>query len=61
MQTTDTAQVIRVIAETQPNKRYDIERRLRERISATITDQGIMVPAVPGTPAVAPESTGPTG
>ncbi len=46
-QTTDTAQVIRVIAETQPNQRYDIERRLRERIAATITEQGIKVPVVP--------------
>jgi moderate conductance mechanosensitive channel len=54
MQTTDTAQVIRVVAETQPNQRFEIERMLRERILATITEKGIRVPPVaiaqPGTP-----------
>ena len=46
-QTTDTAQVIRVVAETQPAQRYQIERRLRERISAAVTRSGIRVPPVP--------------
>ncbi len=54
-QTTDAAQVIRVVAETRPNQRYDIERRLRERISATISERGIKVPAVPVAPAPHPE------
>jgi moderate conductance mechanosensitive channel len=45
-QTTDTAQVIRVVAETQPSQRFEIERLLRERILAAITEQGIRVPPV---------------
>ena len=44
METTDIAQVIRVIAETQPSKRTVVERLLRERITATIADKGIRVP-----------------
>jgi small-conductance mechanosensitive channel len=44
METTDYAQVIRVIAETQPSKRAVIERLLRERITTTIAESGIRVP-----------------
>jgi small conductance mechanosensitive channel len=53
-QLTDVAQVIRVVAETQPNHRMDVERRLRERIAARAAEAGIRVPpvAAPG-----PEST----
>lgn len=46
IQTTDTAQVVRVIAETQPSQRYEIERQLRERISAAITEHGLRVPPI---------------
>jgi moderate conductance mechanosensitive channel len=49
MQTTDVAQVIRVFAETQPSRRADIERALRERITTTIAEKGIRVPPVPAT------------
>ena len=49
-QTTDTAQVIRVVAETQPNQRFEVERALRERVSALITEKGIRVPPVSATP-----------
>jgi small-conductance mechanosensitive channel len=45
-QTTDTAQVIRVVAETQPTQRFEIERVLRERIASTIAETGIKVPPV---------------
>lgn len=55
-QTTDTAQVIRVIAETQPTQRLKIERLLRERITATIAESGIRVPPVP---AAAPPASAP--
>ena len=55
MQTTDTAQVIRVVAETQPAQRNEIERALRERISAVITERGIRVPPVGSVPAPQPE------
>ncbi len=43
-QTTDAAQVIRVVAETQPNQRYKLERLLRERINARIVEKGLRVP-----------------
>ncbi len=49
MQTTDVAQVIRVIAETQPSKRAEVERLLRERITTTIAEKGIRVPPLPAT------------
>ena len=49
-QLTDIAEVIRVVAETQPNHRLDIERMLRARISACITENGIEVPPVAGVP-----------
>jgi moderate conductance mechanosensitive channel len=56
-QVTETAQVIRVAAETEPSRRWEIERELRERITSRITERGIRVPPlVP--PPVAP---GPTG
>ena len=43
-QTTDAAQVIPVVAETQPNQRYKLERLLRERINARIVEKGLRVP-----------------
>lgn len=53
-QLTDIAQVIRVVAETQPNHRMDVERRLRERMAARMAEAGIKVPPVV---APRPEST----
>ena len=53
-QLTDVAQVIRVVAETAPNHRIDIERELRGRMAQRVAERGIRVPpvtAVPG-PAV---------
>ena len=47
VQVTDAAQVIRVAAETEPSRRWEIERELRERISARIAERGIRVPPVP--------------
>ena len=54
-QLTDTAQVIRAVAETLPNHRLDVERTLRARASAAITESGIRVPPVAG---VAPTLVG---
>ena len=45
-QLTDVAQVIRAVAETLPNHRFDTERYLRERISMRITERGIQVPPI---------------
>ena len=47
VQVTDAAQVIRVAAETEPSRRWEIERELRERITARIAERGIRVPPVP--------------
>jgi len=55
MQTTDSAQVIRVVAETQPAQRLEIERLLRERITTAITEKGIRVPPTSGAPVRHPE------
>ena len=54
-QLTDTAQVIRAVAETVPNHRLDVERTLRARASSAITESGIKVPPVAG---VAPKPVG---
>jgi small conductance mechanosensitive channel len=43
----DYGQVIRVVAETRPSKRPDVERVLRERISARLAERGIQVPMPP--------------
>jgi small conductance mechanosensitive channel len=45
-QLTDVAQVIRTVAETLPNHRFDTERYLRERISMRMTERGIQVPPI---------------
>jgi len=50
VQVTDAAQVIRVVAETEPSRRWEIERDLRERITARIAERGIRVPPVPMQP-----------
>ena len=54
-QVTDAAQVIRVTAETEPSRRWEIERQLRERITARIAERGIRVP-----PVVPPSAAGPS-
>ncbi|HEY6568429.1 MAG TPA: mechanosensitive ion channel family protein [Actinomycetota bacterium] len=55
IQLTDTAEVIRAVAETLPNHRLDVERTLRARASAAITESGIRVPPAAG---VAPAVSG---
>jgi len=45
-QLTDVAQVIRAVAETLPNHRFDTERYLRERIAMRMTERGIQVPPI---------------
>jgi moderate conductance mechanosensitive channel len=45
-QLTDVAQVIRAVAETLPNHRFDTERYLRERITMRMNERGIQVPPV---------------
>jgi small-conductance mechanosensitive channel len=53
-QLTDTAQVIRVAAETMPSHRIDTERLLRARIVARMAERGIKSPPVPATSAPPP-------
>ena len=45
--TSDYAQVIRVIADTRPSKRLDVERQLRERITRRLAARGVRLPAPP--------------
>jgi small conductance mechanosensitive channel len=46
-QMSDYALVVRVIADTKPSKRFDVERTLRERISRGLAEDGIKVPLPP--------------
>jgi small conductance mechanosensitive channel len=46
-QMSDYALVVRVIADTRPSKRFDVERTLRERISRRLAEEGIRVPLPP--------------
>jgi len=48
-QLTDVSQVIRVVAETVPAHRMDVERLLRERMVARIGERGIKSPPVAAT------------
>jgi moderate conductance mechanosensitive channel len=43
----DTAIVIRVVAETLPSRRFDVERQLREQITARFSARGVRVPVTP--------------
>jgi small conductance mechanosensitive channel len=43
----DYGQIVRVVAETRPSKRFDTERVLRERIAARLAERGIRVPLPP--------------
>jgi len=47
--------VLRIVADTRPSARADVERSLRERIAARLADRGIRVPAGAG-PAARPET-----
>jgi len=47
----DYALVVRVVADTRPSKRWDAERRLRERITRRLSERGI---GGPFPPAVSP-------
>jgi moderate conductance mechanosensitive channel len=55
-QLTDVAQIMRVVAETQPNHRADAERYLRERITQRFAERGIRVPPVAAGTQRAPEA-----
>jgi small-conductance mechanosensitive channel len=46
----DFGQVIRVVAETRPSKRFDVERVLRERVSARLAERGIRLALPPTVP-----------
>jgi len=43
----DLGQEIRIIAETRPSKRLEVERALRERIAKRLAERGIRVPVPP--------------
>jgi len=43
----DYALVVRVVADTRPSKRWDAERRLRERVTRRLSERGIRVPFPP--------------
>jgi small-conductance mechanosensitive channel len=45
-------QVVRVVAETRPSKRFDTERILREQITRRLAEREIRVPTPPSTHAV---------
>jgi small conductance mechanosensitive channel len=45
--TSDFAQVVRVIADTRPSKRWDVERLLRERITKRLAERGVRLPVPP--------------
>jgi moderate conductance mechanosensitive channel len=51
-QLSDYAVVVRIVAETQPGRRYNVERRLREAITTRLAELGIRVPT-PAAPAPA--------
>ena len=46
-------QVVRVVADTRPSKRYDTERILREQITRRLAERGIRMPTPPTAPAAA--------
>jgi moderate conductance mechanosensitive channel len=54
----DSGQVIRVVADTRPSKRFDTERALRERILRRLAERDITVPIPTVVPRVGP-ATGP--
>lgn len=52
----DSAQVVRVVADTRPSKRFDVERALRERVARKLAAEGIKVPVAPTIAPGAPTS-----
>src|SRR5262245_24495594 len=48
--TSDTGVVIRAVAETRPAKKFEVERLLRERITARLAERGIRAPTAPTAP-----------
>ena len=54
VQLTDAAEILRVVAETIPSKRWEIERLLREQMTNRLTQRGV---AAPPMPVIAPRST----
>ncbi|MGH2596319.1 MAG: mechanosensitive ion channel family protein [Actinomycetota bacterium] len=55
VQLTDAAQILRVVAETVPSKRWEIERTLREQVTNRLTQRGVVAPPIP---VIAPNPTG---
>jgi small conductance mechanosensitive channel len=45
--TSDFATVVRVIADTRPSKRLDVERLLRARVAKRLAERGVRLPAPP--------------
>jgi small-conductance mechanosensitive channel len=43
----DYGLVVRVVADTRPSRRFDVERQLRERIARRLADHDIVVPLPP--------------
>jgi moderate conductance mechanosensitive channel len=58
-QLTDTAQVIRVAAETMPSHRVDTERLLRARVVARMAERGIKSPPIQAAQPGLPPTPGP--
>src|SRR5918992_649095 len=46
----DYAKVVRVVADTRPSKRWDVERALRERITRRLDAEGFRTPIPPTVP-----------
>jgi small-conductance mechanosensitive channel len=62
-QLSDYAVVVRVVAETHPGRRYNVERRLREAVTTRLTERGIRVPTPPSSaskPGEAPGAAAPS-
>jgi moderate conductance mechanosensitive channel len=55
VQLTDAAEILRVVAETIPSKRWEIERLLREQMTNRLTQRGVAAPPIP---VIAPHPAG---
>jgi small conductance mechanosensitive channel len=54
--TNDRDVVIRVVAETKPSKKVDVERILRARITQRLSERGIRAPVLAAPPPAVPEA-----
>jgi len=54
--TNDRDVVIRVVAETKPSKKVEVERILRARITRRLAERGIRAPVLAAPPPTAPEA-----